>query len=90
MELELEIEALALHGLTQLDAERFGAALQFELERKFATQHLSGRWLASGDVSTLDLKQVQGPGYATPEALAASVAQALYDSWQQMALQQTV
>lgn len=79
MQIELNIDSLALTGFPAMDFPRFGAALQTELGRLFEERGVPARLEASWRAAEIQLGQLILPGGAEPELAAAYVARALYD-----------
>jgi hypothetical protein len=78
MNLELQIEDLVLDGFPAADKDRIGRALQAELERLFAEEGVPPSLGSGGDVALPDNGSLKVAPNASPEAVGAQVARALY------------
>ena len=78
MNLELQIEDLVLDGFPAADKDRIGRALQAELERLFAEEGVPPSVEAGGSVATIDGGSFKVAPNASPEAVGAQVARAMY------------
>lgn len=78
MNLELEIEDLVLEGFPAAYRDRIARAVHGELERLFAERGVPPSLEAGGDLATIDGGSFEAAPGASPEAVGAQVARALY------------
>lgn len=76
--IDLHIEELVLHGFAPGDRQRIGAAITAELRRLLAERGLPAALAGSASIDRLDGGAYQAAPGATPEAVGAQVAQAVY------------
>ena len=78
MNVELHVEALVLHGFSPGDRHRIGAAFRSELARLLAEQGAPRAVDGGFDAPRLDGGSFQMTPHATPRAVGADVARAVY------------
>lgn len=76
---ELHIEELVLYGFPAGDRLRIGESLERELARLFADLGVPAAVLAGRELDGLDSGSFNVRQNATPEAIGASVAAAVYE-----------
>ncbi|HYP21340.1 MAG TPA: hypothetical protein VEY08_14810 [Chloroflexia bacterium] len=76
--IELDIEELVLHGFAAADQHLIGAAVKSELARLFAERGVPTLLARGGEAPHLDAGLFQVAPSATPTAIGAQVAQAVY------------
>jgi hypothetical protein len=75
---DLRIDALVLYGLAPGDRDRLGRAVEHELARLFAERGVPAPLLRGGETAQRDGGTLDLTPAASPEALGARVAQAIY------------
>ena len=75
---EIEIEELVLHGFSQADRLRIGAALEGELARLVAEGGLPQGFAGGAEVEAIDAGAFVREPLATPASIGGQVAHAVY------------
>ena len=78
MGLQLHIEELILHGFTNVDRQRIGAAVEQELTRLFTERGIPATIVSGGAVARLDGGSFAVTADAKPQQIGAQVARAIY------------